>query len=357
MPKVGTGMPMGGVHVSRFRSGSTPVEQVGRELGVRYVLEGTVRCIGRRIRVSVELADVVGRQVLWAERYERPLDDGFEVEDDIVAEVLRALDVELASGVRHRSLHSLEAVDLFYRGLSHFYLGTREDNAAAREAFAELTELQSDSPTGPAYVCFTHWNDAVRGWTTEREQSMALAEHWARRAVALWGNNGLAHIVLASVHLLNRRHDEALAECSRAVQLRPNCATANCYLGTVLGYCGRPAEAITKVKEAIRIAPACPPWYITSLAMVYRDSGAVEDAIAAAEKALSAATGDRDLSIVLCSAYVLAGQVDRARRMANDIVSADPSFCVSRFAESQPYREQAVTDRLIAALKGAGLPE
>ena len=97
----------------------------------------------------------------------------------------------------------------------------------------------------------------------------------------------MAHIVLAAVHLLNRRHDEALAECYRAVQLRPNCPTATGYLANVLHYCGRPHEAIARVQEAMRITPVYPPWYMTVLAAAYRDTGDFERSIAAAERGIT----------------------------------------------------------------------
>jgi class 3 adenylate cyclase/TolB-like protein len=269
--------------VARYRGGATPADQAGRELGVRYVLQGAVRRSGGRIRVTAELTDVIARQIVWAERYDRVLEDGFDVQDEIVAEVLKGLDVRLASGERwllHSSIGSLQALDVFYRALSRFYAGTKDDNAAAREAFEALARLQPDSAVGPAYVCFTHWVDAFRGWTDSKERSLAEAEAWAKKSVSIRGDNGLPHIVLASVHLLNRRHDEALAECYRAVQLRPNCPTANCYLANILHCCGRSDEAIARVQEAIRITPVYPPWYLTVLAAAYRDSGEFEQSIA-----------------------------------------------------------------------------
>jgi adenylate cyclase len=345
--------------VARYRGATIPAEQAGREMGVRYVLEGAVRRSGPRVRVTAELTDVVARRIVWAEWYDRVLEDGFGVQDEIVAEVLKALDVTLASGERwllHGSLKSLEALDAFYRGLGRFYAGTKDDNGAAREAFEALTRLQSDSPVGPAYLCFTHWVDAFRGWTTSRERSLAQAELWAQKAVSFRGNNGLAHIVLASAHLLNRRHDEALAECYRAIELRPNCPTASCYLANILNYCGRPEEAVAKVREAIRIAPVFPAWYMTVLAAAYRESGELERSIAAAERGVRMSPGDRDLRIVLCSGHSLAGQPQQARSLAHDIVAAEPGFSVRAYVESQPYRERATLERLSESLRRAGLP-
>jgi class 3 adenylate cyclase/TolB-like protein len=346
--------------VARYRGGATPADQAGRELGVRYVLQGAVRRSGGRIRVTAELTDVIARQIVWAERYDRVLEDGFDVQDEIVAEVLKGLDVRLASGERwllHSSIGSLQALDVFYRALSRFYAGTKDDNAAAREAFEALARLQPDSAVGPAYLCFTHWVDAFRGWTDSKERSLAEAEAWAKKSVSIRGDNGLPHIVLASVHLLNRRHDEALAECYRAVQLRPNCPTANCYLANILHYCGRSDEAIARVQEAIRITPVYPPWYLTVLAAAYRDSGEFEQSIAAAERGLGMSPGDRDLKLVLCSAFSLAGQPQRARPLVREVVAAEPAFSVRSYLESQAYQDAATLQRLAESLRQAGLPE
>jgi TolB-like protein/class 3 adenylate cyclase len=346
--------------IARYRGGTIPVEQAAREMGVRYVLEGAVRRSGARIRVTTALTDTLARRIVWAERYDRVLDDGFAVQDEIVAEILKALDIELASGeswLLHGSLKSLEALGVFYRGLSHFYAGTKKDNRAAREAFAALTRLQPDSPVGPAYLCFTHWVEAFRGWAETPERSLAEAKRWAERAIRFKGNNGLAHIVLAAARLLDRCHDEALAECRRAVALRPNCPTATWYLANILNYCGRPEEAAAKVKEAIRITPVYPPWYLTVLAVAYRDAGEVERSIAVAERGLAMSPGDRDLRVVLCSGRSLARQPERARALADTILAAEPAFSVRRYVASQPYKEAATLERLSASLREAGLPE
>jgi adenylate cyclase len=159
------------------------------------------------------------------------------------------------------------------------------------------------------------------------------------------------------VHLLNRRHEQALAECYRAVQLRPNCPTANFYLANILRYCGRSHEAIARVREAIRITPVYPPWYMTVLADAYRDSGDFERSIAAAERGITMSPDDRDLQIVLCSACSLAGQPQRAHALARKIVAAEPAFSIGNHVESQPYKEAATLRRLSDSLRQAGLPE
>jgi adenylate cyclase len=346
--------------IKRYRDADLPAEQAGREMGVRYVLQGAMQTAGQRIRVTLELTDVVARQIVWAERYDRLLDDTFAVQDEITAEVLKALDIKLASGEKwllHSTISNLEALDPFYRGLSHFYAGTKDGNAAARNMFETVARLQPDSPVGPAYLCFTHWADAFRGWADSKEQSLAQATLWAEKAIRLKGSNGLAEIVLASVHLQNRRHDEALASCYRAVELRPNCPTANSYLANILFYCGRPAEAIAKIHEAIRITPVFPPWYMTLLAAAYRDTGEIGRSISAAEHSLRLSPGDCDARLVLCSDYSHAGQNQQARHVAQQIVATEPQFSLARYAESQPYKDRKALTRLVDSLRAAGLPQ
>jgi adenylate cyclase len=346
--------------VNRYREADVTAEQAGREMGVRYVLQGAVQRSGQRVRVTLELTDVAARQIIWAERYDRRLDDAFTLQDEITAEVLKALDIKLASGQKwllHSTIGSLEALDPFYRGLSHFYAGTRDGNAAARDMFEAVARLQPDSPIGPAYLCFTHWADAFRGWADSKEQSLNQATLWAERAIKAKGSNGLAHIVLASVHLLNRRHDEALATCYKAVELRPNCPTANSYLANILHYCGRPAEAIAKIQEAIRITPVFPPWYMTLLAAAYRDNGEIGKSISAAEHSLRLSPEDLNARLILCSDYGFAGQHQQARKVAQEIVAIEPKFSLAKYAESQHYKDGQALTRLVDSLRAAGLPQ
>jgi class 3 adenylate cyclase/TolB-like protein len=345
--------------VARYRDQPLPVEQVAREMGVRYVLAGAVRRSGAQLRVTAELTDAAARRIVWAERYDRRLEDGFAVQDEIVLEVLKALDVQLASGERwllHSSVKSLEGLDLFYRGLAHFYAGTRDDNVRAREAFEKLTRLQPESPIGHAYLCFTYWRDAFNGWAPSKKHALAEAALWARKAASLEGHNGLAHIVLATTHLLRQRHDAALEECRRAVKRRPNCPTAYGYLANVLHYCGHAEEAIATIERAMRISPVYPPWYLAVLAAAYRDAGAIGKSIAAAERGVALAPLDRDLRLILCADYSLVGEVARARALAEEVTAAEPQFSIGAYLDGQPYRDPATKSRIAGALRDAGLP-
>jgi adenylate cyclase len=346
--------------VARYRNTGISAEDAGRQMGVRFVLEGAVRRSGQSMRVSLELTDVVARRIVWAEQYDRALNDGFSVQDEITAEVLKALDVKLASGEKwllHSSLKSLESLELFYRGLSRFYAGTKEDNAVARDMFEQVAHVQPESSVGPAYLSFAHWVDAFRGWTDAKDDSLRQAARWAEEAIRHTHSNGLAHIVQASIHLLNCHHEEALTSCYKAVELRPNCPTANSYLANVLHYCGRSPEAITKLKEAIRITPVYPAWYMSLLASAYRESGQLGSSIDAARHGIRLNPTDIEPRLVLCADYVLTGQVQQARREAQSILDVTPKFSTSAYIAEQPYKENRTMQRLAQNLREAGLPD
>jgi adenylate cyclase len=138
---------------------------------------------------------------------------------------------------------------------------------------------------------------------------------------------------------------------------RPYCPTANAYLANVLHYCGRSAEAVTQLKEAIRITPVYPPWYMALLAAAYRESGEVAQSIIAARHGIRLSPGDLEPRLILCSDYVLAGQAQEARQIAQEIVAIDPTFSTGRYVAGQPYKEDQTLQRLAHSLRAAGLPE
>jgi adenylate cyclase len=342
----------------QYRGSDLSAEQAGSEMGARYVLEGAVQRAGSRIRVTVRLTDIAARQVIWAERYDREIDDLLMIQDDITVQIITALDLKLAVGeqghLRH-TLTNLEAVEQFYQGLSLFYAGSKETNAASRVHFERTAELQPDSPVGPSYVCFSHWLDAFRGWSDQRQASLDQATKWAERAASHPGANGLEHIVLASNHLFNGRHDDALAACQEAVARRPSCPSAHGYMANVLHFCGKASEAVSQIKEAIRVTPVYPPWLIPLLAAAYREAGTLDRSIAVAEHAVRMQPKDIHSLAVLCSDYVRTGRENDAQTVAGNIIDIDPDFSVDGYLASQPYRDPRAIERLAADLNSAGL--
>ncbi len=347
--------------MSNYREEVVTAHQVAHDLGVRYILEGAVQQSQGRIRITVQLTDGVDRRIVWTERYDRELGDTFAVQDEITAEVLKALDVTLVSGEQTEALRStltnLDALHAFYRGLNHWYARTKDGNVVARGMFEDVVRLQPDSPVGASYMCMTHWSDALNGWSESKEHSLQVAAQWAEKAVALDDKSGLSYIVLASAHLLNHRHDEALATCYEAVKLRTSCPAANSYLATVFHYCGRSAEAVAQLKEAIRITPVYPPWFLTLLAAAYRECGELGQSISAAEEAIRRNPDDVQARVILCSDYSLSGRKERAEQLAREILAVNPVFSATAYVANEPYKDPETACRLTECLLAAGLPD
>ena len=347
--------------VSNYQQDENSAVRAGQGLGARYILEGAVQTAGNHIRVTVQLTDSRRRKVVWGEQYDRIFEDVFAMQDEIALEVLSELDIKLISGeearVFRRTLTKPEARETHYRALSHFYANTKADNAVARELFKSVASIQPDSPEGPSYLCFTYWLDIFRGWTDNTSRAMSSALEWAEKASEYEGNNGLGYIVLAADHLVQHRHDDALETCTKAYDYRPSCPAANGYLANILHYCGESREAIVRAKVAMRVMPNAPPWFNNVLAAAYREHGEIESSIATATNSILRDEGDIEARAILCSDHAMLVSLDDAKRVAQEILAIDPDFSLAHYAGTQPFRDEATLDRLIASLRRAGLPD
>jgi class 3 adenylate cyclase/TolB-like protein len=347
--------------LNAYREKDVSAASVGAELDVRYILEGAVQQAGNRIRVTVQLTDADAKQTIWAERYDRVLDDVFELQDEITREVISSLNIELLTNETNRvwfgKLTSPEAKEYYYRGASHFYELNKDDNVTARHMFEELNRVQPDSVVGPSYISVTHWLDAFFGWTDPSAGSIEQAATWAKKAMQYEDNNGIGHAVFGHLQLLDGKYDEALVTCLKGTELRSSCPLAHGLLGLVLNYCGDAEAAVKSVREALQLEKVYPAWLIDILAAAYRDCGEVELSIPTAKESMRLNPRNNDARLILCSDYNLAADHDQARRVADEIIASDPAFRLSDYAKSQPYKNPAALERLIAGLREAGLPD
>jgi len=346
--------------LNSLRGKDVAAQSVGNELDVRYVLEGAVQWAGDRVRVTIQLTDVEAKQTILAQRFDRVVEDVFQLQDEITRDVIAALNIELVASETDRiwfaKLTSPEAVENYYRGSSHFYELNKDDNKVARQMFEGLYEVQPDSVIGPSYVAATHWLDAFFNWTDLSEGSLDLAVKWSKAAMEYEDNNGIGHAIYGHLQLLEGKFDEALATCSAGAKLRSSCPLAHGLLGLVLNFCGDPQSAVRSVKEALRLEKVYPTWLIDILAAAYRDGGSVELSLPAANESIRLNPKGIDARLVLCSAYGFSRDEDRARMVANEIMDTDPAFRLSEYAENLPYKSPEMRERLINALREAGLP-
>ncbi len=340
--------------------GASP-QDTGCALGAGYVLQGSIRAAGQKVRMTAELAESASGQLIWGEQFDRPLDDSFDLQDEITGRVLSAINVKLVLGeqakVWHKTLKDLKALEAFYKGVHAFYQMDRESMQRARKYFERVAEIRPSVPVGATWVAMTHWFDIQRGWSHAPEQSMALARQWAETAASMHDADGQAHSALSYFYLIERRFDEALTAGRQAVANRPSCAYANCFYGNVLHYCGEQEGAIHHLKLAMRVQPLHPPFYLYMLALAYRAKGELDAAILTARQGLELTPDDLANRLVLTSAYVGVGQQDLAEATAADVRRIDPSFSVTQFANAQPYRDSGHLNRFASDLRLAGLPK
>lgn len=213
-----------------------------------------------------------------------------------------------------------------------------------------------EHPQALGQQALTHWIDAFQNWSRDPEESIRRATELAQKAVALDDPDGFGHVLLGHVRLFQRRHDEALALCEESIARRPSCPLAHGIFADVLHYCGQPERAIKQIKRAARHERIHVPWMANVLAESYRDTGKIVPSITIAEESLRLHPEDLSGHVTLCTGYSLLNRPTDARRVAQEILNTDPSFSVTRYVESQPYRDSATLDVLLDALRAAGLP-
>jgi adenylate cyclase len=342
-----------------YKRKSVKVQQVGRELGVRYVLEGSVRKAGDRVRITAQLIDATTGHHLWAERYDRNLEDIFAIQDEITLRILKALQVKLIDGEQGRlSAKGTENIEAYLKTLqarSHFRRFDRGSSLLARQIFEEVIALDPQYPMPYAMLGWTYLNDVFLGWSDSPRESMKRAFASAQKCIALDDSSPAAHGLLSRVYLMQSKHDKAILEAEKAVALDPNSADAHMLLGNVFNYAGRLEEAISAIDKAIRLNPFPPSSYFHCLGMAYREAGKYEESITVCKKALKLQPNNIYAHIVLAATYSLLNRQEEAQAAAAEVLNIDPKFSLDYFAESRPHIDPANTARLIETLRKAGL--
>ena len=347
--------------VEHYRGSDVSAIRAGIELGIRYVLEGAVQIFGERLRVTIQLTDAPAGRIVWAESYDRVFDDIFEIQDEVTTEVAVALDIKLLTGEEGlawwKDLPSKTARELVLRGISHLYLGTESGNATARAIFQELMEILPDSPKAMALVAITYWLEVARDWSKDPRESIERAVPLAERSIELGDPDGFGHLILGSVRLHERKHAEALAMTGRAVSIRESCPLARAIYSNVLHFNGEQTQAIENLKRAVKRARIYPPWMAAVLSASYRDSGQIEPSIVVAHECLRIDPDNLDAQVVLCTDYSLSKRKNDAKKVAERILQLQPSFSISAYVETQPYKDKKTLDHIVDALREVGLPD
>ena len=344
-----------------YKGRSVDVRDAVKQLGVRYILEGSVRKSGNRIRISAQLIDARDGTHLWAERYDRAIDDIFAIQDEITLVLATEMQVKLTEGeqarLRYTTTTNVEAWTYWAQGLSHFRQSmSKEKMHAARLCWEKALALDPTSAALNGMLSSAHWLDARFGWWDDRETALAKARIYADRALELDPENADAVTASSIALTMNGRYDEAVAHARRAVELAPGSADAAHFASFVLASAGYAKEAVGESKRAMALNPNYPPYYLGNLGYALRLAGQVEEAITAF-KAYDAQVpglgfGLTDLVIL----YQQSGQPDEAKQTAERFLSARPDFTITSWLKSQTIRDAAHLEADVNALRSAGLP-
>jgi len=343
-----------------YKGKSVDIRKVGQELGVRYVLEGSVRKSGRRVRVTAQLIRADTGHHLVAERYDRDLTDLFELQDEIATTIAGAIEPELLKFERDRIAEqpqrNEDAYELYQRGVWHHYRHTKEDNIEAQAYFRRALALDAQYAQATAALALALCNAAYLNWAEDAEANYAEAYNLAQRAVSLDPRYPAARFALALVSSWSGRTDRSVAEYKEAVKLNPSYAAAHVMLGAWLTYMGEPEKAIPLVENGIRLSPSDPRLFIwlPSLAAAHYQLRHYDQALEIARRAWSLKRNWPLGLPYVVAGYVQLGRMDEARAALSELKQLDPNFLMVRTTLERLYKDQAGLDHLLEALRKAG---
>jgi len=347
---------------STFTYKGKPVkfQQVSEEMGVRYVLEGSVQFSGERVRITAQLIDALTGYHLFSERYDRELKDIFATQDEISMKILTATRVALTQGEEARMFakgtKNLEAYLKVLQAREHHEVFTKESQALARQLAEEAIALDPGYALAYSYAALALAHEVLVGTYKNPREALERGMKLVQKAIALDESLAHPHAILSKYYIyLNKDYEKGIAEAERAVTLEPNSVDAYTQLGANLRWAGRCAEAIPILQKAMRLSPIPPYVCLASLAQCYRTTGQYEEAIALYRRILQKEPNQLPAQVQLVVALMQAGKEDEARAEAAKVLRIDPKFSVESFARILPAKDQKVTDDLVSALRKAGL--
>jgi TolB-like protein/Flp pilus assembly protein TadD len=345
-----------------YKDRAVDVKQVARELGVRYVLEGSVRRAGKQLRISAQLIDAMTGGHHWAERYDRELGDIFAVQDEITRSVAAAIEPHLlaAEGVRalSRSSSDLGAWELVARAQTHVWRLTRPDYETAIDALKRAVEAHSDYAPAQSLLGFCMVFAAHMGWL-DRDQGLLPGRQHALRAIALDDRDPWGHIALGYCAMMERRTEESIAALRRAVMLNPNSAAAHSHLSRGLAFAGQDREAIEHGEDAIRLSPLDPDMalFLGGFAVAHYAAGRYAEAAHYATQAAQLRPGFQGVQRMRCASLAQAGRVDEARSYLATLRSEQPQLSMDWIRANVPYQTPALMESYLEGMRNAGLDE
>jgi len=343
-----------------YKGKAVHLKQIGDELGVGYVVEGSVRKDGDRVRITAQLNDVATGSHLWAERYDRGLVDVFAVQDEITEAIVAAIEPQLYAAENFRAQrkppNSLDAWDLVMRALSHYWRVTRQDNVVAQALLEKAIAIDPNYGQALGVLATSHTFSAHMGWE-DMAASAPIAERAALAAIRADSEDPFAHYALGCVYLFARRFDDSLAELELALRLNPNFSLAQGYYGLTLSYCGRWEEGDLAARRALRLSPRDPfsAIYYGIAAYAQFVGRNYDEAMRLSREGIRQRSDFVGAHRVLVASAAMAGQAEIATAALQELRRAQPNISLAWIASRMPIKQEADREHYLEAFRRAGL--
>jgi len=346
-----------------YKDKAVDVKQVGLDLGVHYILEGSVRKSGSRVRVTAQLIDATTNQHIWAERYDRDLEDFFAVQDEIMREIVSALDIQLLAGEQSRfwssGTQNLQAWEYFR--LARDLLNTYQTENHPEVIRLCRKAIDADSEYAAAWDllagCYFHMEEDARYSEEERRQALQFSHEYTQRALECDPSFSHGYSMLALLHLNSKQYDEAAISINKSIEMAPNPANILGVSAIVLNKCGEPGIAMECIRKAIRLSPVYPLWYLAALGQVTRSLGRIDESSDAFSEMVNRDPDSLEGYIGLAEILGESGQIEAARDAAVEVIRINPNFSINEYADNLAYSDPNEIERFAEGLRIAGLPE
>jgi adenylate cyclase len=343
-----------------YKGKPVDVKQVGHELGVRYVLEGSVRKAGNRVRVTGQLIDAASGAHIWADRFDRDLTDIFAVQDELTQEIIAALKVKLTPEKKERLVRKgtidLEAYNFFLRGRERMWLPTKIGNVEARSLLRRSVTIDPDFAAAHACIAVTHVNDYINGWAESPEGSLQTGLEIAERAVQMDDEDPDAHGYFSIGLLWHREHERALSEAQRCLDLAPSRTEGHIAMASIQIFRGDATAAIDAIDTCMRLDPLSPDLTLYFLAEARISLGQFDEAVTAIKQRLERNPNSGTSYAQLASCYGHLGRVVESRAAWAEVMRIAPDFSIKRRRRILPFKNPDDFERRVEGIRKAGLP-
>lgn len=336
-------------------------KKIGKELGVFYLLKGSIQKHLKRVRLNVRLVDTRNGSSIWAERYDRQLTDLFHIQDELATKIVAALEVKLAPEDKKRLTRnyivSIEAYDAFLRGLDHYGRRSFMENQLAKQQFNKAIKMDPGFARAYAALALSYSWDVINGWDINIKDSLVKASELAEKAIQKDESIPQVYFVKGYLELTSRNYESAALQAEKAIDIEPSYADGYALLAWILHYAGKPQEGLKVMENAVKLNPRIPSVYLLIQGALNYSMHQTDRALNDFERAIQINPLFMQPRVWLAASYVAAGHLDKAQWEAEEIMLLNPRVSIKNISQAYPIQDSDYLQRFQSDLKQAGLPE